>query len=43
MEAADAQALAPWTAAWSDLVEFEIIPVVTSAEYWADTQPPHAQ
>lgn len=35
MEAADAKALEPWTARWSDLVAFEIVPVVSSQEYWA--------
>jgi hypothetical protein len=24
-----------WTAAWEDLVEFEVLPVLTSDEYWA--------
>ncbi len=23
-----------WIAQWNDLVEFEVIPVLTSAEYW---------
>ncbi|MEK6702520.1 MAG: DUF3303 family protein [Planctomycetota bacterium] len=27
--------LAPWIAAWSDLVEFEVIPVQSSADFWA--------
>ena len=35
MEAADADALSVWTARWSDLVAFEIVPVVSSQEYWA--------
>jgi hypothetical protein len=35
MEAPDEEALRPWLAAWDDLVEFEIIRVVTSAEFWA--------
>lgn len=34
MEAPSAAAIQPWIAAWSDIVEFEVIPVVTSAEYW---------
>jgi len=34
MEAPDATALAPWIAAWSDLVEFDVVPVMTSASYW---------
>ncbi len=42
MEAPTREALAPWTRAWEDLVEFEIVPVRTSAEFWAerDTAPP---
>ncbi len=35
MEADAAAALAPWIAAWSDIVEFDVVPVVTSAEFWA--------
>lgn len=32
MECGDPALLNKWTACWSDLVEFEIIPVITSAE-----------
>jgi uncharacterized protein DUF3303 len=32
MECADRQLLDEWIARWSDLVDFEIIPVITSAE-----------
>jgi len=32
MEADSVEALRPWTASWEDLVDFEIIPVRTSAE-----------
>jgi hypothetical protein len=32
MECEDRQLLAQWTARWADLIDFEIIPVVTSAE-----------
>jgi hypothetical protein len=40
MEAASADALEPWIACWSDLVEFEIVPVLRSADFWAGrTQP----
>jgi hypothetical protein len=35
MEADDAAALEPWVSAWSDLVDFDIVPVLTSAEFWA--------
>jgi hypothetical protein len=37
MEADTAAALEPWIAAWSDIVDFDIVPVVTSAEFWAAT------
>ena len=32
MECEDARLLQQWVAAWSDLIEFEIVPVVPSAE-----------
>ncbi len=32
MECEDRQLLSEWTARWEDLVEFEVIPVMTSAE-----------
>ncbi len=32
MECDDPSLLAQWTARWEDLIEFDIIPVVTSAE-----------
>ncbi len=35
MEAESADALDAWTARWSDLVDFKIVPVVASQEYWA--------
>jgi len=35
MEAADAKQLQLWTESWSDLVQFEIIPVITSVEFWS--------
>jgi hypothetical protein len=34
MEAPQQDALRPWVSAWSDLADFEIVPVVTSAEFW---------
>jgi len=37
MEAEDASRLEPWLRAWADLVEFEVIPVLTSQDYWATT------
>jgi hypothetical protein len=35
MEATDIGQFAPWTERWSDLIEFEIVPVETSADFWA--------
>lgn len=35
MQARDTQALDTWIRCWSDLVDFEIVPVVTSAEFWS--------
>jgi hypothetical protein len=39
MEAPDESALREWTAKWDDLVDFEIIPVRTSAEAAAAIAP----
>jgi hypothetical protein len=33
MEAPDEESLRPWLAAWSDLVEFEIVPVTMSGKF----------
>jgi hypothetical protein len=35
MEAPDPEALDAWVSCWKDLVDFEIVPVVTSAEFWS--------
>jgi hypothetical protein len=35
MEANDAAALQPWIDAWTDIVEFEVVAVLSSADYWA--------
>jgi len=32
METLERQLLDQWTAAWNDLVDFEVVPVITSAE-----------
>jgi len=37
MEAGDSALLETWTKRWDDLVDFEIIPVQSSAEFWAKT------
>lgn len=39
MECDDPSLLAEWTARWEDLVDFEVIPVVTSAEAAAAVAP----
>jgi Protein of unknown function (DUF3303) len=39
MEAADRSLIDAWIAAWDDLVEFEVIPVMTSAEAAAAVAP----
>jgi uncharacterized protein DUF3303 len=35
METDRVELLADWVGRWEDLVEFEIVPVVTSAEFWS--------
>jgi hypothetical protein len=35
MEAAAPELLQEWVRRWDDLVEFEIVPVLTSADFWA--------
>jgi len=39
MEAPDRQSLDPWIEHWSDLVDFEIIPVEKSADFWSRSLP----
>jgi hypothetical protein len=39
MECENRQLLTDWTARWEDLVEFEVIPVLTSAEALATVAP----
>lgn len=38
MEAPDRESLEPWIARWDDLMDFEIVPVQTSAQFWATVQ-----
>ena len=40
MEAPSRESLEPWARAWADLMEFEIVTVVTSAEFWRGNPPP---
>jgi hypothetical protein len=35
MEAEDAAALQPWIDAWADIVDFDVVPVLASPDYWA--------
>ena len=39
MDCEDRELLTRWTARWEDLIEFEVIPVVTSAEAVAAVAP----
>jgi hypothetical protein len=34
MEAARAELLEGWMERWKDLVDFEVIPVMSSADFW---------
>jgi hypothetical protein len=38
MDATDRETLDSWIAQWSDLVDFEVVPVLTSREFWARRQ-----
>jgi hypothetical protein len=35
MEAPDLDKVRQWTQSWDDIVDFEILPVLTSQEFWA--------
>ncbi len=35
MEAPNHEGLMAWVGRWDDIVDFEIVPVLTSQEYWA--------
>jgi hypothetical protein len=39
MEADDMELLRTWIGRWSDLVDFDVVPVVVSSEYWARFSP----
>jgi len=36
MEAQDAALLQAWAGRWQDLADFEIVPVLTSQQFWAE-------
>jgi hypothetical protein len=38
MESENPALLTAWTKNWNDLIDFEIIPVQTSAHFWANLQ-----
>lgn len=38
METLNRELLSAWVRCWEDLVDFEIVPVCTSAEFWAKKQ-----
>lgn len=38
MEAPDQESLHPWIGHWNDLVDFEVVQVMTSADFWAKAQ-----
>jgi hypothetical protein len=39
MEAPQIESLDPWVRCWDDLIDFEIVPVLTSADFWTKIQP----
>ena len=39
MEASNRESLDAWITRWNDLVDFEVIPVLTSADFWASKRP----
>lgn len=39
MEALNRELLNLWVSRWDDLVDFEIVPVLTSADFWSRIQP----
>jgi hypothetical protein len=38
MEAPHVESLASWISRWDDLVDFEIVPVLISADFWSRAQ-----
>jgi hypothetical protein len=38
METVRPELLNAWVSRWADLIDFEIVPVLTSADFWAQTQ-----
>jgi hypothetical protein len=38
METADRELLDAWVRRWDDLIDFEVVPVLTSADFWGKAQ-----
>ena len=38
METPDPELLNTWVRRWNDLIDFEIVPIMTSRDFWAKTQ-----
>ena len=38
MEAPDQETLMTWVRRWDDIVDFEVVPVLTSQQYWASKE-----
>ena len=38
VETARPELLGAWVRRWDDLIEFEVVPVLTSTDFWAKTQ-----
>ena len=43
MEAPDAALLDEWIERWKDLIDFQVVPVLTSGEYWKTFEPRSAK
>jgi hypothetical protein len=39
METADPELLRTWVSRWNDLIDFEIVSVESSADFWAQARP----
>lgn len=39
MEALHPESLSTWVSRWDDLIDFEIVPVLTSSDFWSKAQP----
>ncbi len=39
MEAANPDLVRTWASHWDDLIDFEIVPVLASADFWATVRP----